>query len=99
MKILRTKLLILLAIAAISLSSCMTLSHQVGSGAQGNNKDTKRQWYIIYGLVPLNKVDSKQMSNNATNYTVKSEITPVDFLLNIFTSFVTVYSQTVTVTK
>jgi hypothetical protein len=99
MKKYQTKIAILVAILAISLSSCMSLSHQVGSGSQGNSKETKRQWYIIYGLVPINKVDSKQMSNNATNYTVKSEITPVDFVLNIFTSIVTVYSQTVTVTK
>lgn len=99
MKKFQSKIAILVAILAITLSSCMSLSHQVGSGAQGNSKETKRQWYIIYGLVPINKVDSKQMSNNASNYTVKSEITPVDFILNMFTSVVTVYSQTVTVTK
>ena len=99
MKNFRTKLTILIAILAITLSSCMTLTHQVGSGAQSNNANTKRQWYILFGLVPLNKVDSKQLSNNSVNYTVKSAITPVDFILNIFTSSVTIYSQTVTVTK
>lgn len=99
MKKFRTQTAILVAILAISLSSCMSLTHQVGSGAQGNNTETKRQWYVLFGIVPINNVDSKQMSNNATNYTIKSEYTPVDFIINAFTSIVTVYSQTVTVTK
>lgn len=87
-----------LALAA-TLSSCYSLDHQVGTGAQGGAKTEKRAWYFLFGLVPLNEVDSKELSNGATNYDVKSEINFLDVVLNLFTGWVTIYSQTVTVTK
>jgi len=83
---------------AASLSSCMSLTHTVGSGGYGES-ESKRQWYVLWGLVPINEVDSKQMAGGAENYTVKSSITPLDFVINIFTGLVTVYSQTVEVKK
>ncbi len=83
---------------AASLSSCMSLTHTVGSGGLGE-AETKRQWYVLWGLVPLNDVDSKEMAAGAQNYTVKSSITPLDFIINIFTGIITVYSQTVEVKK
>ena len=93
-----TSVLCTLALAA-AISSCHTLVHDVGKGAQGNNSVEKRQWYILYGLIPLSEVDSKEMSKGATDYTIKSEQNIVDILLNIITGFVTINSQTVTVTK
>ncbi|MFZ6665656.1 Bor/Iss family lipoprotein [Peijinzhouia sedimentorum] len=83
---------------AASLSSCMSLTHTVGSGGYGES-ETKRQWYVLWGLVPINEVDSKAMASGAENYTVKSSITPLDFIINIFTGVITVYSQTVEVKK
>jgi hypothetical protein len=87
-----------LALAA-ALSSCYALEHRVGNGAQGGSDTSKRQWYILWGLVPLNEVDSQEMAGSASSYDVKSEINVIDVLLNIVTGFVTIYSQTVTVTK
>jgi len=88
-----------IAALALSLSGCFTLTHDVGTGAQGKDEVEKRQWYALYGLVPLGEVDSQEMAKGATNYTVKSEQTIVDILLNLLTGFVTINSQTVTVTK
>ena len=82
-----------------ALSSCYSLDHRVGAGATNGVSVEERQWYILWGLVPLNTVDSHSMAAGATDYDVNSEITALDFLFNIVTSFVTVYSQTVTVTK
>ncbi len=82
-----------------ALTGCYTLEHQVGTGAQGASEVEQRKWYILWGLVPLNEVDSHTMAAGATNYDVKSEITVVDVLLNLFTAWVSIYSQTVTVTK
>src|SRR5262245_52962525 len=86
-------------VLAYALSSCHTLVHEVGKGAQGSSEVEKRQWYILYGLIPLNDTDSKAMAHGATDYTIKSEQNIIDILLNIVTGFVTINSQTVTVTR
>ncbi len=83
----------------VSAGGCFTLNHVVGDGAKGGQTATERQWYILWGLVPLNEVKSKDMAGGATSYTVKSERTPLDIIINIFTGIVTVYSQTVEVKK
>jgi hypothetical protein len=93
------KLSLALAMVVIMFSSCFTLTHTVGSGGNGGEKIEKRAWYILWGLVPLNTVESKAMAGNATNYTVTSSRTALDVIINIFTGIVTVGSQTVTVQK
>ncbi len=90
------------AIAVIStflLSSCFTMKHTVGDGGQGLNSTEERQWFILFGLVPINEVDSKQMSGGATDYTVTTEATPVDVIIGMFTGMVSVQPMTVKVTK
>lgn len=83
----------------LTLSGCFSLSHQVGRGAQGGSETEKRQWYALWGLVPLGEIDSQRMAGGATDYTVESEQTIVDILLNLITGIVTINSQTVTVLK
>lgn len=79
-------------------SGCMAHRHVVGNGGSGQTEEA-RQWYVLWGLVPINNVDSQQMAGGSSNYTIETEITPLDFVINIFTSFVTVYSRTVSVTR
>lgn len=93
------KSLILSLVFVIGLSSCFTLEHTVGNGAQTGVEDTQRQWYVLWGLVPLNDVDTKAMAGGASDYTIKSERTFLDSVIGIFTGFVTIYPQSVTVTK
>lgn len=95
----RKKLLTLSLLVTISVmfSSCYTIEHTVGQGAQAFNVETKRQWYILYGLVPLNEVDSKAMSQGKADYTIKTEMTPLDVIIGIFTGFVTIAPRTVEV--
>jgi len=93
------KVSLALALVVIMFSSCFTLTHTVGSGGSGGEKIEKRAWYILWGLVPLNTVESKAMAGNAANYTVTSSRTALDVIINIFTGIVTVGSQTVTVQK
>lgn len=87
------------AVMLLASAGCMSLTHQVGKGAQGAGHTEQRAWYAIWGLVPLNQVDSRAMAGGAADYTVKSEQSVVDTVLNMFTSWITVYCQTVTVTK
>ena len=82
-----------------ALSGCYSLEHRVGTGAQGGTETSKRQWYVLYGLVPLGEVESQKLASGATNYDVKSEFGILDILLNIVTGFLTITGQTVTVTR
>jgi hypothetical protein len=38
----------------IFLSSCMSLTHVVGTGASSGVSTEKKQWYALWGLVPIN---------------------------------------------
>jgi hypothetical protein len=78
---------------------CAGHIHTIGKGAQGGQVIEERQWYVLWGLVPINKVDTKTMAGNAVNYEIKTEQSALDVIINIFTSAVSVYSRTVTVTK
>ncbi|NOT32111.1 MAG: hypothetical protein HOP15_16815 [Planctomycetes bacterium] len=89
-----------LAVAlSICLSSCFTLNHTVGQGAQGNDKESKRVWFALWGLVPLSGFDSKELAGDAKDYDVETQWKPLDILINIVTGYVSFYSRTVTVTK
>ena len=90
--------LVLAAFLLLGASGCFTLEHEVGAGAQGRASVQERQWYALWGLVPINRVDSKAMAAGAQDYTIETQLGVVDILLNIVTSWVTVYSRTVKVT-
>jgi hypothetical protein len=90
---------ILFSLFMVLMTGCSAHTHKIGGGAAGTNVTEQHQWYILWGLVPLNHVDSATMAAGATDYQIVTAITPLDFLMNIFTGFVTIYSRTVTVTK
>jgi hypothetical protein len=95
-------LMLCVGFLSIPLSGCFTLNHTVGNGGSGQEVASNREWYILWGLIPLNKVDGEKMAleNNLTNnYTVTSQMSFVDVLLNIVTGWVSVYGQTVKVSK
>ncbi len=94
----KNKTLLLLFCIIFSLSSCMTLSHDVGKGAQGNVTYTKRQVYLLWGLIPIGNVDTQKMAKGATDYTIESKINFLDFLIAIPGSIITLKTQTVKVT-
>lgn len=93
-----TPLLLTLSLAFLA-SGCYTLKHRVGNGGTGSSQTSERQWYALWGLVPLNDVESEEMAGSATDYTITSQISPLDIVINFFTGWLTVYSQTVTVER
>jgi PBP1b-binding outer membrane lipoprotein LpoB len=93
------KSLLAIFLLALLLSSCMTLTHVVGNGATSGVSTEKKQWYALWGLVPINTVDSKAMASGASNYTIKSQVKFIDYVISAFTSIVTVNVQTVSVQK
>jgi len=90
---------ILLIVSMFTFVGCYTNVHTVGNGGNSANKVEKKQWYILWGLVPLNEVDSKVMAGGAENYTIKTEHKFVDMLVGVITGIVTIQPKTVTVTK
>lgn len=89
---------VVMASFLLILVGCAAHVHTIGNGAQGNNVVQERQWYVLWGIIPINDVDTSQMTS-ATDYTIKTEQSVLDVIINIFTSAVTVYSRTVTVTE
>jgi predicted small secreted protein len=92
-------LLALTAALSLPMTSCYTMSHKVGNGGTAASETSERQWFVLFGLIPINEVDSHAMADGATNYTVTTEQSVLDVVINIFTSWITVYSREVTVTK
>jgi len=91
--------LTIVATMMIVMIGCSAHLHVIGGGAQSGQTMQARQWYVLWGLVPINNVDTNMMSGGASDYTIKTEQSFLDVVINIFTSMVTVYSRTVTVTK
>ncbi len=83
----------------LGMLACSAHVHQVGTGPQTGQTIEARQWYILWGLIPLNEINTQQMAGGANNYEIATELGVLDVIITMFTSAVTVYSRTVKVTK
>jgi hypothetical protein len=94
---------VIVALAALILvcaTGCMAHTHTVGAGSKGMGAPrTARQWYILWGIVPINQMDSKYLAGDATDYTVHTWVSPLDFIINLFTGYVSIYTRSVEVWK
>lgn len=54
---------------------------------------------MLFGLVPINEVDTKAMAGGVADYEITTEYNLIDFVIGIFTGVVSVGSRTVTVRK
>ena len=89
----------IMIVSSLFLIGCSTHVHTVGTGPQTGQVESARQWWILFGLIPLNSVDVGEMSGGATNYEIKTSLAPLDILIGIPAGYITVSSRTVTVTK
>ena len=92
-------LAVVLILGVFLVIGCAAHVHKVGNGAQGNDMMIERQWYALFGLMPLNEVDTNAMAGGATDYAIMTQKTPFDIVINIFTGFITINSRTVIVRK
>ncbi len=76
---------------------CATHVHKVGNGAQGNDTTEARQWYILWGLVPINEVDTNAMAGGASDYEITTSLSVIDILIGAVAGSVTVSSRSVSV--
>jgi hypothetical protein len=96
---LRKCLAVVLILGIFVVIGCSTHIHKVGNGAQGNDMMIQRQWYVLFGLVPINIVDTNAMAGGATDYEIITQHTPIDIVINLFTGVISVNSRTVAVRK
>ena len=106
------KLITIALIISMLFNGCATHLHNVGHGPQTDIKVTSRQFYLFYGLVPLNSVDTNEMAgidlkgNYITDYEIKTQTGPIDIVLAFGLGLITygigpaiIQSRTVTVTR
>ena len=103
------KLIAITLIISMLFISCATHVHTVGYGPQIGHKVTARQYYLLWGLVPLNSVDTNELAgtdingNPIENYEIQTQVGPPDFVINtisfIFGYQILLTSRTVTITK
>ena len=100
------KLIVICMIISMIFIGCATHVHSIGTGPEVGHKVTARQWYLFYGLVPLNSVDTHEMADSAENYEIQTQTGPIDIAISVGLGIVTfgigpaiIQSRTVTVTK
>ena len=97
---------IIMVASTFLIIGCSTHVHTIGTGPETGIRVTSRQFYLLYGLIPLNTVDTNKMAGGATNYEIQTQLGLVDAGIGVALAIVTfgvgpaiVQSRTVTVTK
>jgi hypothetical protein len=85
------------ALAALAAAGCVSHSHAVGLGPTGTGEQSDRQFYLLFGLVPLNTVESQRLAGDLTSYTIETGYSFTDLLLTPLLLPLTVTSRTVVV--
>lgn len=88
-----------LLMAGLPLTGCYTVNHTIGTGGD-TPVASDRQWYVLWGLVPITNLDGGQMAKAkglTNNYTIQTQANFLDDILNMITGFVSVWGQTITV--
>jgi hypothetical protein len=88
-----------LAAASLLLLSgaCVSHQHTVGLGATGTGEAQQRQYFVLFGLVQVNEVDTQRMAADLSSYTIDTRFSLIDLLLAPFLAPLTATSRTVAV--
>ena len=98
-KVARAALVVSFLSLATGLQGCVWHEHTVGLGPSGVGSESKRQFYLFFGLLRLNEADSQRMTHDARSYRISSEFAFTDLLLTPFLLPLTVTTRTVTVER
>jgi len=100
--------LVLMVATTLLIVGCSTHIHSVGMGPQSGVKMTSRQYYLLWGLIPINTVNTDEMvgkdanGNTIINYEIQTQVGPMDALIGVASAVAiggVLSSRTVTVTK
>lgn len=67
----RLGFLLLLLFVLPGLSSCHVSKFRVGMGSNGIQQETMQQYYLFFGLIPLNEVDIQRVVGDLNSYDVE----------------------------
>jgi hypothetical protein len=90
---------VLLVVGLLFLVGCAAHVHTIGNGPQKNEMIQTRQWYALWGYLPLNDVDTHAMAGDVMDYEIRTEATALDVIIGAILGQVTITSRTVTVTR
>ena len=90
---------IFLIVGMLFVIGCAAHVHKVGEGAQGNDITIARQWYVLWGVIPINEVDTNAIAEGATDYEIVTAYTPIDAVISAVLYFATINCRTVSVQK
>lgn len=94
----RPRRLSVLAASLLMLAcGCMGHTHVVGVGPTGLGTESARQYYLLFGLVPLNSVNAQRVTGDLSSYEIQSAYSATDLLLSPLLLLFTGTSRTVTV--
>ena len=94
--------LVIVGCCLFFVTACSVHTHVVGAGPSSGLTVSARQYYALWGLIPLNKVDSNSMAGETNNYAIETKQRGVDVLISIAANIIiptTISSRTVMVTK
>ena len=82
-------IVMIMIVSSLFLIGCSTHVHTVGTGPQTGQVELARQWYILFGLIPLNSVDTGAMAGGAANYEIKTATEALDIIIGIPAGYIT----------
>ena len=65
----------------------MKHTHKIGNGPQIGSESRAKQWYCVFGFVPINGVDIKDLCDNASDYEITTKGSWWNLLLGGFFRF------------
>jgi hypothetical protein len=77
---------VLAVFTLMMLAGCFTHEHIVGTGAATGYTESAKQWYLLWGGMALNNVDTKAMSGAAQNYKIITQSSVVDIIISGLTA-------------
>ena len=63
---------VLILLFMVFLISCAKHTYTVGNGPAFNRTNVEREWYLPYGLVAINDINTKAMAEGRSNYEIHS---------------------------
>ncbi len=89
--------ILIVAAVAITLSSCYSLTYNVGNGPSGGEVITEKNHFLIVGLAAVKVSDPTKMAGGAKDYQVTIEHSFIDGLLSAITGGL--YTPTTTIVR
>ena len=79
----RKIVILMMIVSSLLIVGCSTHVHTIGAGPQSGVTKTARQYYILWGLVPINTVDAGAMVGDANNYEIQTQLGPADVVIGV----------------